>query len=260
MPKSHAEHSARESYDPLSFDESRFQQLVKEYGQPALYGLAALFVALAFLYFYQSSKSTEAQADFFKADAEMKRIQLATPLDLNDKDSPYNQLVAIMQRHPELHAKYDGLLAQALLLNNENILAKKYIDLALKRTNADKLPLYSDFSKITLLAADGHYTEALAESQSLKQKIQEQQATNPNSYDTLFAINSLRITLLQSLTGESSQKEILAIEEFKKEANLQPGQLAPSEAYAIVLKQLQDGTVNLINYIDERQKSLSQTN
>lgn len=255
MPKTHAEHSARAAYDPLSLDESRVSQFIQDYGRFVLYGVIGLIIGLFALYYYQSGKTIEAQADYIRADVEMKRFQNNPTFDLNDADSPYNKLVTIMKRHPELHAKYDGLIAQSLLLKNEPALAEKYLDSSLKRTSLDKLPLYGDFSKVTLLIANKQFEEALKQSQALKEKMLSEKDNAVSYSDTLFALNLLRISLLQPYAG-NPQTELQALEEFKQYANLNGGQIAPSDTYVTLLKQLQDGTINLLNYIEERQKGL----
>ena len=56
------------------------------------------------------------------------------------------KLEKILKRHPELHVKYDGAIAQKLLRSSESGLAQGYANAAIKRMGSFS-PHYTDFSE-----------------------------------------------------------------------------------------------------------------
>ncbi len=78
----------------------------------------ALIIFLIIFSRFLNWKTLNAEQDFFQAQAIFTQFQQAT--DLSNKDSTskndFGQLEALMQRHPELKPKYEGAIAQTLLI------------------------------------------------------------------------------------------------------------------------------------------------
>jgi hypothetical protein len=105
----------------------------------------------------------------------------------SDTDDSLQKLQTILKKHPELHAKYDGAIAQALLSAQNPTEAAPYAERTLQRTQGETPAPYLDYASTTLLIANGKYDEALKAAQSLKSNTE---------YPTLYAFNLLRIAFL----------------------------------------------------------------
>src|SRR3989344_1708766 len=81
------------------------------------------------------------------------------------------KLEKLIQRHPELHAKYDAAIAQKLLSSSERGLANGYASATLKRVESVS-PYYTDFANGTLMIAEKKLAEALTLAKQLKEKME----------------------------------------------------------------------------------------
>lgn len=170
-------------------------------------------------------------------------------------------LEKLIRRHPELHAKYDGAIAQKLLTSSEHGLAKSYASAALKRTEFFS-PYHTQFSKDSLLITEGKLSEALADAKGLKKSMQEDDAFWENRSSVvrhgslLYAYNLLRIAMLEKVTG-SPEGELAAWEELKMNAGwegFQPASKAyDPEAYMLIQQNFQKQDVTLQDFIKYRE-------
>jgi hypothetical protein len=155
----------------------------------ALIALMGLFIASRFI----SSSHQKAERDFFQA--EQSAIDLNNPEKLSQA---VTTLVEITDRHPELQAKYDGLIAQALLNDQKPSEATPFADKTLLRVEHTTPIDFQDYSKTTLLIADGQYQTALQLAYQLKDR-----TINP----TLYAFNAIRIALLERELGNQAEEK-----------------------------------------------------
>src|SRR5476649_1437261 len=107
----------------------------------------------------------DAQVDYLAA--EMAYNHWEGDHSKENKSEHFITLQKIIRKHPELHAKYDGAIAQKLLSTSERGLATSYGKATLKRMGAFS-PYYKDFSTCSLMIADHKLTEALESSKALK--------------------------------------------------------------------------------------------
>jgi hypothetical protein len=262
MTKTTPQVSRSPEYDQLGSFEERLQLFLHEYGSRILY--ITLFVLVIFVWMYRinSGRTAEAQTDFLNAQAEFTKFQENPVYDPNETDSPFAHLEEILKRHPELHAKYDGLIAQTMLLKGDLDIAKKYADMALKRTANDKLPFYSDYTKTSLLIAGKDYPKSMDQALDLRKLMNANAAEAGNDPlarkfgDTLYALNELRIALLQPFVG-TPQEELAALKELQAYTHPSENAIVSPVAFNMVLAQLQEGTVSLQNYIAEKEKVLT---
>lgn len=104
---------------------------------------------------------------------------------------------AVLKRHPELHSKYDSMLAATFFCQNNAAKGLLYAKSALKHAGKELPSLYADYARTTFLIADQNYSEALNEAQTLDQALSLQQG-----YDFLAASNLLRIAFLAEVNKE----------------------------------------------------------
>lgn len=175
------------------------------------------------------------------------------------------KLEKILKRHPELHVKYDGAIAQKLLRSSESGLAQSYANAAIKRMGSFS-PYYTDFSQASILISQGKLKEALAAAKQLKVQMENdtafwQKRSQIVSHGSiLYAYNLVRIAALEKAAG-SPMGELTAWRELKKNAgwdlNMESTKASNAEAYLLVQQNFQLKDVTLRDYIRHREAVLS---
>jgi hypothetical protein len=259
------------SLEKLDFNETwedhPFVQWVVKNGKTIVATLLALTALLIIILRFVSGGNTKAEADYFNAAADFTLFQngQAGKTDPASQQEAFEKLQTILGRRPELHAKYDGLIAQTLLINNENTLAATYENLALNRTNKDHLPYYADYARNTLLIADGQYESAIQNAEALQQKMigeKDQAGTEPQTKafgDKLWAMNLLRIAMLNQQIG-NAKGELQAWANFKAFLGLPSSEKSAvaieTQAFDDLMQRFREGKITLIQYIEARERSL----
>jgi hypothetical protein len=182
-----------------------------------------------------------------------------------DRNEHFIQLQKLIQKHPELHAKYDGAIAQKLLSNSEKGLATSYGKATLKRMG-DFSPYYKDFSACSLMIADQKLEEALQSSKALKASMDgddrfwEKKSELIRHGCILYAYNLLRIAMLEKAAG-TTKGELEAWVELKKNAgwyDTQPtSRTYDPEAYLLIQQNFQNQEISLQDYIKYREEILN---
>ncbi len=186
----------------------------------------------------------DAQVDYLAADMAYNHWE-------GDKNEQFVKLQKLIRKHPELHAKYDGAIAQKLLSNSEKGLATSYGKATLKRIG-DFSPYYKEFSACSLMIADQKLEQALHEAKTLKASMDgddrfwEQKSTLIRHGCILYAYNLLRIAMLEKLAG-TPQGELEAWAEMK-------------EAYLLIQQNFQSQEISLLDYIKYREEALTSMN
>jgi tetratricopeptide (TPR) repeat protein len=208
-------------------------------------GLVALLILS---YRLISVQTVNAERDFFQAQATFTQFQQANATTQDDPSTAADLelLITLMQRHPELKAKYEGPLAQTLLIRGEALKAQPFVDDVFTRTHPDHLQLYQNYSKVSLLIGQGQYAEALQQTQQLQQTLE---TTTDSTYPFLSTFNLLRLALLYQQVNQP-QKELETWEKFQS----QPQYVEATEAINQALKV---GQASLNQYIAERRKVLT---
>jgi hypothetical protein len=205
-------------------------------------------------------------------------LNVSSPDDFRIAESTYNKwegqkgeqlanLQKILKRHPELHAKYDGAIAQKLLSSSETGLAASYGKAALKRMEGFS-PYYTDFTSCSLLISDNKLAEALESAKKLKSSMEndetfwQQKSQVVRHGGILFAYNLLRIATLEKAVG-TPEGELAAWREFKANAGWQEGQPTSKtydpEAYQLIQENFQSDELSLLDYIRYREDTISST-
>ncbi|MBA3957644.1 MAG: hypothetical protein H0X51_04515 [Parachlamydiaceae bacterium] len=230
-----------------SWEENSFVQWLSQYRKHLIVALLAAAILIFFIVRLVSNSELQSEKDYLTADKEF--LLFARPnAEANLSQDSLAKLQAIMQRHPDLHAKYDGLIAQILLIRQQTPEAITFANLALDRTSNENQPYYTAYAQTSLLIGQQNYTEALDKAQ----KLQENLLADPkHAYgDTLLAFNLLRIASLQQQLG-------LAKEEKQTWTTWQQLFNDPSHpAFKEVSEHFQHGKVSLHHFIQAREASL----
>lgn len=192
---------------------------------------------------FAAMSTLKAENDFFQAQhafAQFQKEELTA--DNEDATEHLEELEAIMTRHPEIKPKYEGALAQALILTGNHSEAQKFADDIFKRTKPDHLGYYQDYSRTSLLISEGHYNEALPLALQLKVSLEGQGA---NENPILYVYNLIRIAMLYQQTNQPTE-ELKSWEELES-----------LEAVAAADQVFTIGQASLNQYIEQRKKALN---
>lgn len=211
-----------------------------------LWGFFALLALLILSSRLIAWRTLDAEKDFFQAQTAFTQFeQDVTSANPTTASTDLEQLQAIMERHPELKPKYEGSLAQTLLVTGQIPQAKIFIDDIFKRTEPDHLKLYQHYTEASLLIGQGKYPEALDHAKKLKETL-DQQGADANS--VLYGFNLVRLALLYQQAGQS-QEELKIWDDLENQSQAMKGILTVAQAFQI-------GNASLSQYAEERKNTL----
>lgn len=229
------------------------------HGKEIFYSAVAISALLFFLFSW-NQRFAGGRSDYLKVEA-----AFSTWIAQEKHDSAlFKQVSEPIQRHPELAAKFGGMIAQRLLTLGETQLAQSYAEATLKRTkNALFSPYHALFSENTLLISQGRLKEALEAAHQLKLRMAADgvlwEANSVSAGRTLYAYNLLRIAALEREVG-SRQGEWAAWDEVIQNAGWSAhnasSKTCDSTAFKIIAEHLQRGEVSLISFIQQRRLEL----
>lgn len=197
---------------------------------------------------FAAMRTLSAENDFFEAQTAFTQFQKESISSQNGAAlSQFEQLEAILKRHPEIQPKYEGPLAQTFLITGNIPQAQQLADNIFKRTQPDYLQLYRDFSGTSLLIGAGKYEEALTQAMQLKASL-DKLTTNENPI--LYITNLVRLAMLYQQTGQAKE-ELKTWEELE-------AQSTRSEALHATTGVLKIGQASLNQYIEQRKKALNE--
>lgn len=169
-------------------EETKLIDWLRLHASKIIVGILCISALAFFLGRTGSTKKMSAQKDFVVIQRLFDQIQggASLPLEAVEKAE------TILSHHPELHPKYDLLIALSFFQQEKNDKGILYTDALLKRAQKISSPSpYSHFGHISLLIATSDYAKALAQSQQLEETLHQQPAL-----ETLRAFNLLRIAFL----------------------------------------------------------------
>jgi len=212
-----------------------------------LWILVALVGSLILLSRLVTWTTINAEKDFFQAETVFAQFQQTALLPQNrvTSDEDLVLLNSIMQSYPELKPKYDGAMAQTLLISGQTPQAQPLIEDIAKRTQSEHLQHYQNYTQTTVLMSQGRYADALQQAQTMKKTLD---ASNDGTSPILYVFNLIRLAVLYQQLGQP-QEELKAWEELQN----QPLRL---DAVLIASEMLKIGQSSLNQYIDDRKKSL----
>ncbi|HEV8051138.1 MAG TPA: hypothetical protein VGP47_01490 [Parachlamydiaceae bacterium] len=243
-------------------DEGRLTDWLSEHGKNILYGLAGILGLIVITYAFSSGQANKAEQEYIQAANDFAYFTKAT--DTQDPalvQGALDRLNNTMSKHPELHAVYDGAVAQTLLNRSKTAEAKPFASATLKRVSSNDLPFYGDYAETSLLISQQNFKMALENTLILQQKMNEVLDNQPSARtfgDELFAINLLRVAMLQQETGDKTA-ELKTWQEWKQFAGLNSSNtttLVNPQAFRSVIQQLAIGSISLPDYISYRESLL----
>lgn len=185
-----------------------------------------------------------------------------------DRNDKLIKLQKLLKQHPELHAKYDGRIAQKLLLNSQEGLAASFSRATHKRIGPFS-PYYAQFSNCSLLIGEKKFDEALSQSLALKLSLDQDQHFWMTKSEIvkhgamLYGYNLLRIAFLEQMVGNSAG-ELAAWKEFQREAGWltaePPTKHLDPEAFLLISQNFQKNDVSLKDFIQYRETCLLENN
>lgn len=233
---------------PLSIDDLDENPLI-EWINKNKWNIASGFVialmAIFLLYRFFSGTAIKNERDYFEAEIAQTKL-----MDASSAEKALDQLKGIVASHPELQAKYDGVMAETYLLLNQPEEAKPLIERNLNRIQEN--PYSKKSAEIALLMGENKWEEARALSMSLKKDLE---AMNPNTLPVLYLYNLYRLISLNQKLGATQEEKTLISEWFNLSKNGEKLSITPIVFDAFV-KTLNLGDVSFINYIQERQNQL----
>ena len=230
--------SSPKKYDFFEdFDQTPIIDWLSANKRNILGGLGIFLVALVVLFYIFSQKAIQAEGDFLSAEIAFQHIQ-------ENKDFTENLtlLDALLNRYPELHAKYDAGLAQILLIKNEATLAAPYADRVFKRVKGDGLDYYEEYGKNSLLIQQGDYKTAYENAKTLRTEMD--QLTAVGHSDLLYGYNLIRLAVLEQIL------------EYQKEELETWDQLQKMASFSEINQLFMDGRISLQDYIVSRKRAV----
>lgn len=226
--------------------EERIAAFLSEYGRAFLLGLSILIGMTLVIIAWTMYSKGQSENDYFRAEEAFQKLtQIRSVQDNITNNTDYQELEAILVRHPELHQRYDGPLAQTFLRLGEVPLAISYADKALKQLSSEDLPFFEEYSKIALLIAQGNDREAFKRATFLQKRLNEE---NVSSRRVLGLFNEIRLAALM-------QRLAVKPEELKLWREVQQQPTAQQ-----LLGDLRTGDVSFLDYVRAREQTLESNN
>lgn len=205
--------------------------LLIKHKQKLFYAALVLMVASVFIFRSSSKNTGSREHDFLQAQVNLHHLLTNS----EGKGNLIAQLEDVLQRHTELHAKYDGPLAQAHINGGDAAAARNIATPLLERTTPS---YYATFSEGSLLIAEGQLGKALDHASALRVEL------HGNDAPLLRAHNLLRIALLEGELG-SYDKEQLAWDELLDD-------LARGGAEPLFMQAFTAGSISMADYANAR--------
>lgn len=208
--------------------ENRFILFLSRHWSKLVLTLLAVACVGAWTERFMRSGSAHKNQDFMLSQQMFDKFQQGTFLSAESLESVEN----ILKRHPELHSKWDALLALTFFSQADAPKGIAYAQSMLNRTFGE-LPLpYQTYAETTLLLLEEKTPEAFESALALHKQIE-----NLAEYQTLDAMNTLRLVFLAARLGDSAQKAHFV------------SKLQQHPAYPTLQPLFQEGTLSLSDYL-----------
>lgn len=211
-----------------------------------LWALFALITVLILASRLVTWRTQSAEKDFFQAQTAFTQFQENAITDNSTAPADLEQLQTLMQQYPELKPKYEGPVAQTLLINGQISQAEVLTRDIFRRTKPDHLQLYQDYTQTSLVMGQGNYGAALKRAQDLKSTLDQ---LNEGNNPILYVLNLMRLALLYQQTNQP-QEELKVWEELQNQPQRMEAIMAASQVLNV-------GQASLNQYIEERRSTLT---
>ena len=213
------------------------------YKQYILLSILVLFGIIVLTYRFVSAHTLKAEGDFLQAQMDFSRFQ-----NVNGNNTAaqtlenLTKLETILTTYPELQAKYDALIAQTLIIDQDPNQASTFAERTFKRVKNESIELYHRFAQTSLLISEGKYEQALLETEQLQKSFETAPAEEFGT--TLTTFNLIRLAFLYQHLNKKN-------EEIQIWNQLMSSQSTP-EIRSILQQLFNEGNVLLNSYIDAR--------
>ena len=133
-------------------------------------------------------------------------------------------------RHPELHPKFDAMLALTFFSQANPSKGTQYAHSLIDHADSLLPPLYKEYAQATVLIAEENYVGAFQTALALQGKLDHEE------YPILDAMNTLRLLFLADQLGDETQKTALW------------AKLEKHPAYPTIQTLFHEGNVSLRDY------------
>lgn len=245
MKKNHSSDTPPVSLDDI-LEESQTLAWITANGKTILLAVFGVFLLAIIAYKMAFAGAEKNEYNFITAENDYQLF-----LSKGQPES-LQRLDALMTAYPELHAKYDALIAQNLISQGKIEEALPYAIPSLKSTNQENAPFYSAYAQTSLLIGEKKFEESLTKALNLKHLIEKEAPAFSGSL--LYGVNLIRIGMLQNQLGLLKDETELW-KEWKKYAALNHS----SQEFNGLLHSFLEGKVSLDTYIEARQKELEKS-
>lgn len=239
--------------------DSKLYNLFTRYGRWLTIGVMAFLGLIGFTFYQTQNKQQSREQGYLAAPSLIKQLEIAALKQKADLfEESLFQLQKTLSLLPDLEGKYDGILAQDLLLGHQGTHAAIYGSHALERTQALLPPLYHQFSKTSLLIGQGLYQEALLATQKIEGDLlaaAQDAYYNAEELSVLYAMTLVRQATLHQTLGLVDKE----LEAWGKIKDLMEGDLnlpfSCESARLWLAEHFSYGSLSLLDYIQFRQST-----
>ena len=180
----------QEHEDQNPFSENIAKHLI-QYKKGILYGLSAVVILSALLGFWLKNQKQEKVLSYLNFEEQADTLQKFKNKEQLEQSA---QLFTALPKQQAHHAKY---LAQVALSVDEQKLLGELMVNASDSSTLDNFPFYQEYSKISLLIAEGQKSKAAERSLQQHQKMRQNQKRQGQVFGlVLYGYNLLRIAFL----------------------------------------------------------------
>lgn len=212
-------------------EENKFIALLSKHWSKFLLALLAVASIAAWTERLLNKSDSQNKQDFATVNQIFEQFQKGQYLSSASIEIAEN----ILARHPELHPKYDAMLALTFLSQAETTEGLKYAQSLTKQVDSELPMFYKNYAQTSLLISSENYSEAFTRSLALQEELKEN-----SGYPTLDAMNTLRILFLADRLGDRTHKD----------ASWQKLQHHP--AYPTIQTLFHEGTLSLADYVSKK--------
>lgn len=213
-----------------------------------LWSVLVFIVALIVFAKVISWRNLDAEKDYIQAEEAFAKFQQESliPSESDAALKNLNILESVMAKRADLKPKYQGSIAETLLILSDGARAEGLVNDIFKRTSPDHLKFYQDFTKGSLYIAKKEFAKAIEECVKLQTVLDLLDKSAVPA--TLYVFNLVRLGLLYEQSQNSAEE--LKVWDILK---AHPEQI--SSAFS-ASNQLLPSLSSLNQYVDERRNSL----
>lgn len=208
--------------------ENKWIEFLGQNWSKLLLGILAVACVAAWSDRYFRSHKSQSIHDFVIASQIYSQYEKGNTLPLESIE----MTEAILKRHPELHPKYDSMLALTFFSQEKTAQGLQYAQTLMHKTRHQLPAHYRSYAQTSLLISEKKYSEAFSAALLLEKELE-----NVEQPSILQAMNTLRLAFLADTLGDEPQKR-----HFWEAAQVHPH-------YDKVASMFKEGNLSLKEYL-----------